>query len=567
MLQSITILFIIVASLKVSIPKKFNATYRSPKLSFKTKSKKQSTKIKTNANSNVKTKWRGIRPETLKIASKLLAKNGQKLLKISQRSSDQAAKRHYHSSNQDGLRKLLREVEALDNQLNVQRTKSLEQISDENSTENSADKVPKIAKKKPGRSKNPEITKSQFLKICKKKHIGHKVKDHGLGSHTVVDFETASYSWKLEVIKYEFKRIRCLDCKVWLSPKGGWSIPKGSLYGYRIRAAVISWRMSLGISYGDCAKIIRSLFSLCDDLGTPIPIPNKDTMKNWVLQASSTFSPQFKSLHQGIQRSKVLYIDETPISLNGECWFVWVLCSEKSYYYLLKSSKGLEALKEVVVGCEPMAVVSDDAAVYTAKRLRELMGEQLELQKCVVHIYRVLGKSLRTIISKLKKGNSTNSADAEVLTVYQQKLLKFIPEFIKLFSKDTRSDAEAGLLKIYQELELPMKGNLKSIWEHRNELFVYKDPKYKGKLQKTNNMAEAGMRIVARMRKRIRCFRSEKCLQAELSILSLYATVSSRKEDFTKFILDGLQGNLPRSFEVFEAAEVYEPPPDHPAFN
>ena len=127
-----------------------------------------------------------------------------------------------------------------------------------------------------------------------------------------------------------------------------------------------------------------------------------------------------------------------------------------------------------------------------------------------------------------------------------------------------RSDAEEGLEKIYEQLELPRKGNFKSIWEHRHELFVYKDPKFAsqlaGQLQKTNNIAEQGMRIVARMRKRIRCFRSDTCLQAELSILSLYATVSSRKQDFTKFILNGLKGNLSDSFDVFEGPNPPDPP-------
>ena len=220
------------------------------------------------------------------------------------------------------------------------------------------------------------------------------------------------------------------------------------------------------------------------------------------------------------------------------------------------------------MGCEPKAVVTDDAAVYNAKRLRELLGQHLELQKCIVHIYRVLGKSLRTIIAELKKANkaikaskrSKAGSEVDVLSEYQQKLLVFIPKFIELFSVDKRSEAEEGLEKLYEQLELPRKGNFKSIWEHRHELFVYKDSKFAGQLQKTNNIAEQGMRIVARMRKRIRCFRSDKCLQAELSILSLYATVSSRKQDFTKFMLKGLKGKLSDSFDAFENPN----PPDVP---
>ena len=149
--------------------------------------------------------------------------------------------------------------------------------------------------------------------------------------------------------------------------------------------------------------------------------------------------------------------------------------------------------------------------------------------------------------------------ELDVLSNYQRKLLVFIPKFLQLFSMCNRSDAEEALETLYEELELPMIGNLKSIWEHRGELFVYKDPKFAGQLagqlQKTNNIAEQGMRIIARMRKRIRCFRSEECLQAELSILSLYATVSSRKGDFTKFVLYGLNGKLSDSVDELDGLE------------
>ncbi|MFV2014739.1 MAG: transposase, partial [Candidatus Heimdallarchaeota archaeon] len=528
------------------------------------------------------------------------------LLLISQRSSDQAAKRRYHVSNQDAIRKSIIQAEKLDELLKIQREKSLMQVepaelAEQTESQQQTDQIKDIrqTKKKPGRPTNPEFTKNKYLEINKEDHRGHRLKDHGLSSHTIIDFETGTngspgssgssvfssrYQWNLEVTRYKFSRINCLDCDVLLAPKGGWSIPKASLYGYSIRSLVISWRMSLGISYGDCSKILKSLFSIYEanvaDNKLPIlpmPIPNKDTMKNWVLQASDTFRPQLTSLHQQIKNSKVLYIDETPILLNGECWFVWVICSENSYYYLLKPSKGLDALKEVIVGCEPMAVVTDDAAVYNAKRLRELLGEDLELQKCIVHIYRVLGKSLRTIISALNKASKTSKkskkskktkagGELDVLSKYQRKLLAFIPKFLELFSLERRSDAEEGLERLYEDLELPMIGNLKSIWEHRGELFVYKDskdskdPKFAGQLQKTNNIAEQGMRIVARMRKRIRCFRSDKCLQAELSILSLYATVFSRKGDFTKFVLYGLRGELSDSFDEFEQSNVPDPP-------
>ena len=384
MLQTIILLTFTLASFKLYIPQRLNVAKFKPKLKFSVKTVRKSSKSKSNGSNgktNGKTRWRGVRPETLQIAEILLPKVGEKLLHISHRSSDQAAKRKYHASNREGIRDLISEAEELDKQLKRQRKKSLSQIDNADTTgmadivdivdissriegdERSTIKEIKQAmqamqaKKKPGRTKNPVPTKVRHLEISKEKHGGHRLKDHGLTSHTVVDIETAIYQWQLEVIKYQFRQINCLDCKVLLSPKGGWPIPKGALYGYALRSLLISWRMALGISYGDCGKLLRSFTSLCEanapdaeNIGT-IPIPNEDTMKKWILQASDCFRPQLNSLHQQIQSSEVLYIDETPISLNGECWFVWVICIEKSYYYLLKPSKGLDALKEVVVGC------------------------------------------------------------------------------------------------------------------------------------------------------------------------------------------------------------------------
>ncbi len=123
-------------------------------------------------------------------------------------------------------------------------------------------------------------------------------------------------------------------------------------------------------------------------------------------------------------------------------------------------------------------------------------------------------------------------------------MLSFIPQFVELFAITNRQDAEDGLDNLYKRLDPPMIGNFKSIWKHRQELFVYKDPKWLGKLEKTNNAAEAGMRIFARLRKRIRTFRSEEGLQAELTLLSVYATVSSQKRNFTRFMLDCYHGSI-----------------------
>jgi molybdopterin converting factor small subunit len=417
------------------------------------------------------------------------------------------------------------------------------------------DKIISKTKKKSGRPKNPVATKEVILLIDKSTrmlHQNHKLKNHGKSDHTLVDLvpsksKTDSQGFSWEVIKYAYERIKCFDCNKYLEPEGGWTFPKGDLYSYHLRSLVLTWRPQLGVSYIDCRNILASFTSLFDET---FALPDVKTMRTWTKTASTqTLKAISDDIHQKIKQAQFLHVDETPVSLNGVCWFVWVIRSGNYYYYLLKPSKGLEDLKGVVLGCQPNAIVTDQAAVYTSTILRELLGKDLEVQKCIVHIYRNLGKTLRTIIAKLKKEEKKEEKQSkldidQVLTAYHQDMLSFIPQFVELFSIENHQDAEDGLDNLYKRLDPPMKGNFKSIWNIRQELFVYKDPKWQGKLEKTNNSAETAMRIFARLRKRIRTFRSEEGLQAELTLLSVYATVSSQKRNFTRFLLDCYNGSI-----------------------
>ena len=216
MLQTIIIFIFIIASLKVSLLHSLNTTKHKAKLKFRAKTSiKSSTK-----SSNGKIKWRGVRQETLQVAETILPRDGKKLLLISQRSSDQAAKRRYHVSNQDAIRESITQAEELDELLKIQREKSLMQVepaelAEQTEGQQQTDKIKDIkdirqTKKKPGRPTNPEFTKNKYLEINKEDHRGHRLKDHGLSSHTIIDFETETsgssvfssrYQWNLEITR------------------------------------------------------------------------------------------------------------------------------------------------------------------------------------------------------------------------------------------------------------------------------------------------------------------------------------------------------------------------------
>ena len=376
---------------------------------------------------------------------------------------------------------------------------------------------------------------------------------------------------RLKNVKLIVNRKKCPKCKQWVYPEQG--LLANNRIGLSLVSFVISRRIRTGLPY----EVI--IDELSTHFGTNFAI-SSTAIIDWFKNFSEIIEGLYEQLEELVKKSALVHVDETGLPMNGENWWLWVVCCANFVLYIQSTSRGHESVKDIMEGFEG-TLISDFFRAYDK-------FEDVEQQKCLGHLLSdiielivKLEKENERIEKKLEKHEECvkNEEPSEIvpkqrgrpkklepLNETQVKTLKTrriqnhkslnqavrLRSFFRAVFKHTvlgwktdkskrlsKKEAEEKLRELVLRLrdEGVVEGDLKKLLnrceKYEKKLFTYL--KYEG-MPPDNNEAERNLRPFVVQRKRSGGFKSPEVMRHYVIYLSLYMTCKVNGKNFDKLL-------------------------------
>jgi hypothetical protein len=378
-------------------------------------------------------------------------------------------------------------------------------------------------------------------------------------------------SLRLKNVKLKVLRKKCPNCKKWVYPEQG--LLKNARIGLSLVSFVISRRIRTGLPYEVIIDELSTHFGSNFSITAPAII-------DWFKDFSDVIEGLYEQLEELVKTSNMLHVDETGVPMNGENWWLWVVCCANFVLYIQSTSRGHESVKHILDGFEG-TLISDFFSAYNKFK-------DVEQQKCLGHLLSdiielivKLEKQNERIEKKIEKHEEAMQQEEESkaapktrgrpkklesLTAPQIKTLKVrrtqnhkslnqairLRAFFRATFKHTvlgwktekskrltKEEAEKKLRELVIQLreEGVVEGDLEKLLNRCNKfekkLFTYL--KYEG-MPPDNNKAERDLRPFVVQRKRSGGFKSPEVMRHYVIYLSLYMTCKLNGKDFDKLL-------------------------------
>ncbi|MHA1438980.1 MAG: IS66 family transposase [Promethearchaeota archaeon] len=189
---------------------------------------------------------------------------------------------------------------------------------------------------------------------------------------------------RLKNVKLKVLRKKCPNCNKWVYPEQG--LLKNARIGLSLVSFVISRRIRTGLPYEVIIDELSTHFGSNFSITAPVII-------DWFRDFSVVIEGLYEQLEELVKTSKVLHVDETGLPMNGENWWLWVVCCANFVLYIQSTSRGHESVKHILEGFEG-TLISDFFSAYNKFK-------DMEQQKCLGHLL----SDIIEFIVKLEKEN------------------------------------------------------------------------------------------------------------------------------------------------------------------
>ena len=376
---------------------------------------------------------------------------------------------------------------------------------------------------------------------------------------------------RLKNVKLIVKRKKCPKCKKWVYPEQG--LLKNNRIGLSLVSFVMSRRIRTGLPYEVIIDELSTHFGSNFSITAPAII-------EWFKDFSDVIEGLYEQLEELVKKSALLHVDETGLPMNGENWWLWVVCCANFVLYIQSTSRGHESVKDILEGFEG-TLISDFFTAYDKfkdveqqKCLGHLLSDIIELIVKLEKENERIEKKLEKHEESVKKEDDSEAApkkrgrpkkhepltESQVETLQTRRVQNFkslnqtvqLRSFFRATFKHTvlgwktdkskrltKEEAEARLrelvLKLREEgvIEADLEKLLKRCEKYEKKLFTYL--KYEG-VPPDNNEAERELRPFVVQRKRSGGFKSPEVMRHYLVYLSLYMTCKVNGKDFDKLL-------------------------------
>ena len=192
--------------------------------------------------------------------------------------------------------------------------------------------------------------------------------------HIVLDLKCSKDGVKKYVTRFVSWRYSCKKCgKRFRSEE---RVPNPQRFGHGLASWCVYQNNVLGVNMSKVRKSLRDVFGLHLD---------ERMLDRTKERIAAFYAPLYADIFNSILAAPVLHIDETTVRLRKQRGYVWVLTTLDRVYYLYRSTRETEFLREMLAPFRGV-LVSDFYTGYDY-----LPCEQ---QKCLVHLVRDIDDDL-----------------------------------------------------------------------------------------------------------------------------------------------------------------------------
>jgi transposase len=218
--------------------------------------------------------------------------------------------------------------------------------------------------------------------------------------------------------------------------------------------------------------------------------------------------PVYSLILNRIRRSKITYVDETSIKVNGKKYWLWVFVMESDTFIVIRKSRGMKVLIEILTRKYRGIIVCDGWKSYPNFTSR--------IQRCWAHLLRELEHLAEHVEEAIHLDRSMHKL--------YNKLVKFVekeppPELRKRKWYEARATMRRWLDREYDDPSVK-----KIIEKMRNGFDHWFTFIINPGVEPTNNRAERALRESVVQRKIIGTLRNEKGTHIFEVLMSVFAT-------------------------------------------
>ena len=396
---------------------------------------------------------------------------------------------------------------------------------------------------------------------------------------------------KLKNIEQHIYRKKCPHCHKWTYPQLG--LLKNCRFGLSFVSFVISDRIVTHLPYLTLIKQLQKTF------GKRFRLSATSIVK-WFIKFELQLKALYDQLAELITHEDFMHIDESGLPMQGENWWLWVLCSANIVLYQTSASRGhesveqllenfkgtiiadffraydqltqeqqkclahlLSAIIEVIVGLKKENDRIDASIVeheQTMVREQAVMNSPLKKTRGRPPKDKKLDESQLIVLAQRKQENLTTIAQASRLCEFFRQPFQNTPLGWKTPPQDriTAEQAQEQLMALTQSLQeegitdSKLETLIKRCEKYQGELFTYL--KHEG-MPPDNNPAERELRPYTVQRKVSGGFKSPEIMKHYAVYLSLFMTCKLNGKDFDD-LLARMMTEKTVNLEQFFFAEV-----------
>ena len=380
------------------------------------------------------------------------------------------------------------------------------------------------------------------------------------------------FSWQLKNIRKKIFRKTCPQCSKVIYPDQG--LFANARFGVGLVCYVISERIQTRLPYQEIIQTMGRSF------GSEFSV-SETAIIDWFLKFEDQLQIMYDQLESLLKEEAFMHIDETGLPMNGENWWLWVLCTANVVLFKMSESRGHQSIEDSMNQYEG-TIIADFFRAYD-------LFKDNQHQKCLAHLLSAIieivvghdkenGRITERIDQHNKalqeKEHSTDSVsegpkkrgrkkkfkllDEELLaglqirkdtnsktidqgmhlkTFFQQPFTEASP-FHWQNTTSTRlnsSEAQEKLQTLVDEIRAEGVASkeidtiLKRCEKYKNSLFTYLD---QNEMPPDNNEAERNLRHFAVQRRVSGGFKSPPVMKHFAVYLSLYMTCKAHSKDF-----------------------------------
>jgi predicted RecB family nuclease len=339
-----------------------------------------------------------------------------------------------------------------------------------------------------------------------------RIDKHAKINRVIKDLKFTSMGIKRNIFEYQIQRYRCRNCGKTFQGTPSWGA--GKQFGLNLKAFSIYQHIEIKVPTESLVESINQLFKL--DL-------TRTSINGFKSEYSHYYKPTYSSILDGLIKGKVIHIDETKISVQGNINYIWVLANFQNVYYYYTETREGDFLKPLLQEFHGV-LISD---FYTAYESIECPQ-----QKCLIHLIRDFNDDLfknpfnekfKELVSDFSVLLSPIIDSIHRYGLQSYHLKKFKPSINMFFN---------SLLKNHDNNELFQKYR-KRLLKNKDVLFTFINF---DNIPWNNNNAEHAVKAFAILRKTINGVTTKNGIQDYLVLLSILQTCKYRQINFLDFL-------------------------------